>query len=250
MISFESLLKIFPFAAAVATLIAVFHWAPIRELLPCIVRAVKSQNVVVTGGRGALGSGVVEVLRARGANVIVAPDPPELDLTDEAATTAFYAKLPPLWASIHLVGGFAMKPLVDTSAAEFEKQWRLNALTCFLACREAVRAIRQTGDGGRIVNVGSRPVVQPAGGMAAYTAGKAAVASLTQSLAAELVGERILVNAVLPSIIDTPANRASMPNADHSSWPKATEIAEAIAFLVSPENTLTTGTLLPVYGRA
>jgi NAD(P)-dependent dehydrogenase (short-subunit alcohol dehydrogenase family) len=86
--------------------------------------------------------------------------------------------------------------------------------------------------------------------MVAYTAAKAGVASLTQSLAAELRDENILVNAVLPSTIDTPANRAAMPKADHASWPKPTEIAEAILFLASPSNTLTSGTLLPVYGRA
>jgi NAD(P)-dependent dehydrogenase (short-subunit alcohol dehydrogenase family) len=211
---------------------------------------VKNRNVVVTGGRGALGKGVVAVLEARGANVIVAPDPPELDLSSEDSATAFFAKLPPLWASIHLVGGFAMKPLVDTSLSDFEKQWRLNTVTCFLSCREAVRAIRKTGDGGRIINVAARPVVAPVGGMAAYVASKAGVASLTQTLAVELAADRILVNAVLPSTIDTPANRASMPKADHASWPKPEEIAEAIAFLASPESSLTSGTLLPVFGRA
>jgi NAD(P)-dependent dehydrogenase (short-subunit alcohol dehydrogenase family) len=79
---------------------------------------------------------------------------------------------------------------------------------------------------------------------------KAGVASLTQTLAAELLGDRILVNAVLPSTIDTPANRASMPKADHDAWPKPAEIAEAIAFLASTENAVTSGTLVPVYGRA
>ncbi len=210
----------------------------------------KNRNVVVTGGRGALGKGVVAVLEARGANVIVAPDFPELDLSDEARATAYFAALPPLWASIHLVGGFAMSPITDTSLADFEKQWRMNTVTCFLSCREAVRAIRKTGAGGRIVNVGARPAVQPVGGMTAYAASKAGVASITQSLAAELAADRILVNAVLPSTIDSPANRAAMPNADHAAWPKPAELAEAIAFLASPENTLTSGTLLPVYGRA
>ena len=210
----------------------------------------KNRNVVVTGGRGALGQGVVAVLKDRGANVIVAPDPPELDLTNETNATTFYASLPPLWASIHLAGGFAMKPLVETSLADFEKQWRINTVTCFLACREAVRRIRETGVGGRIVNVAARPVVAPAGGMVAYTTAKSGVASLTQSLALELATDRILVNAVLPSTIDTPANRAAMPNADFASWPKPAEIAETIAFLVSPENALTSGALLPVFGRA
>ncbi|MBA3822033.1 MAG: SDR family oxidoreductase [Deltaproteobacteria bacterium] len=211
---------------------------------------VKHKHVVVTGGHGALGTGVIAVLEARGAIVHVPGDLPAFDLADEAQATAYFAALPPLWASIHLVGGFAMKPLVDTSLADFEAQWRTNTVTCFLACREAVRAIRKTGDGGRIVNVAARPVVQPAGGMIAYVAAKAGVAALTQSLAAELLEERILVNAVVPSTIDTPANRAGMPAADHSAWPKPAELAEAIAFLASPENTVTSGTLLPVYGRA
>lgn len=208
------------------------------------------RHVAVTGGRGALGRGVCAVLEARGAIVHVAPDPPELRLDDEAQAVAFFAALPPIWASIHLVGGFAMKPLLDTTAADFEAQWRTNALTCFLSCREAVRALRAAGGGGRIVNVAARPVAVPSVSLAAYAPAKAAVATLTQSLAAELLGEQILINAVLPSLMDTPANRASMPGADYESWPKPAEVAEAIAYLASPRNTLTSGALLPVYGRA
>lgn len=210
---------------------------------------VKDRHVVVTGGHGALGKGVVEVLSAKGAIVHIA-DRPDVQLDDEASASAFYAALPPIWASIHLVGGFAMKPLAETTAADFEAQWRINALTCFIACREAVASMRKGGGGGRIVNVGARPVIAPVGGMAAYVASKASVASLTQTLAIELLAENILVNAILPSTIDTPANRAGMPKADHASWPKPTELAQAIAFLASPENTLTTGTLVPVFGRA
>jgi len=209
----------------------------------------QGKHVVVTGGRGALGKGVVELLTSRGAIVHVA-DRPEASLDNEAGAIAFYAALPPIWASIHLVGGFAMSKIADTSLADFEAQWRLNAATCFLCCREAVKSIRKTTDGGRIVNVAARPVVSPVGGMTAYVAAKASVASITQSLAVELLSERILVNAVLPSTIDTPANRASMPDADHAKWPTPLEIAEAIHFLASPQNTLTSGTLVPVYGRA
>jgi NAD(P)-dependent dehydrogenase (short-subunit alcohol dehydrogenase family) len=175
---------------------------------------------------------------------------PRISLDDEAHVAAFYDAVPELWASIHLVGGFAMAKLAETSLADFEKQWRLNTVTCFLGCREAVKAIRKTGKGGRIVNVGARPVIAPAPGMIAYVTSKAGVAALTQSLAPELVGENILINAVLPSTIDTPANRTSMPKADHDSWPKPAQIAETIAFLASPQNTLTTGTLVPVFGRA
>ncbi len=223
----------------------------------------KDKHVVVTGASGALGAGVVATLLERGAIVhapifeekwhgdarVLATQVGSLD--DEAKITAYYAELPALWASIHLVGGFAMAKLLATSLADLEKQWRMNTVTCFLACREAVRAIRRTGSGGgRIVNVAARAAVAPAGGMVAYTTAKAGVASLTQSLAHELVAESILVNAVLPSVIDSPANRASMPKADHDAWPKPTELAEAIAFLASPQNALTTGALVPVYGRA
>lgn len=202
---------------------------------------------MVTGGHGALGRGVVELLEAKGAIVHVA-DRPAVDVGDEASTATFYAGLPPLWASIHLVGGFAMGTIEATSLADFEAQWRINTATCFLTCREAVKALRASG-GGRIVNVAARPVLAPAGGMIAYVAAKAGVAAITQALAAEVLADGILVNAVLPSIIDTPANRAAMPKADHAAWPKPAELAQAIAFLASPENALTTGTLVPVYGR-
>lgn len=205
---------------------------------------------MVTGASGALGRGVVAALAARGAVVHPTPDPPHFRLDDEAQAAAFYAALPPLWASIHLVGGFALRPIADTTLADLEAQWRINTVTCFLACREAVAAIRRGGGGGRIVNVAARPVLAPAKHLAAYAAAKAGVAALTQTLAAELADEDILVNAVVPSVIDSPANRAAMPAADHASWPRPAEVAEAVAFLCSPENRLTTGALIPVYGRA
>ena len=203
---------------------------------------------MVTGGKGALGGAVVAWFEARGAQVHV-PDIATVDLSSEAAAAAYYADLPPLWASVQLAGGFAMAPIAETSLAEFERMWRMNTVTCFLACREAVRSIRR-GGGGRIVNVAARPVVAPAPGMTAYVASKAGVAAITQALAAELAGDRILVNAVLPSIIDTPANRAAMPSADHAAWPAPAQLAEAIGFLASPDNALTSGALVPVYGRA
>jgi NAD(P)-dependent dehydrogenase (short-subunit alcohol dehydrogenase family) len=211
--------------------------------------AMQGRHVVVTGGRGALGGAVVALLESRGAIVHV-PDIAAVDLSHEAAATAYYAQLPPLWASIQLAGGFAMASITDTSLGDFEQQWRMNTVTCFLACREAVRSIRRAGGGGRIVNVAARPVVVPAARMTAYTASKAGVAAITQALAAELTSEGVLVNAVLPSIIDTPSNRAAMPDADHAAWPKPAQLAEAIAYLASPQNTLTSGALVPVYGRS
>jgi NAD(P)-dependent dehydrogenase (short-subunit alcohol dehydrogenase family) len=207
----------------------------------------QGRHVVVTGASGALGSAVVELLTARGA-IVHAPKGVRLD--DEAATVAYYASLPPLWASVHTVGGFAMAALTETTLAQFEQQWRINAVTCFLSCREAVKAIRRGGGGGRIVNVAARPALEPVAKMTAYSPSKAAIANLTRTIAAELVGEGILVNAVLPSLFDTPANRKAMPNADHAAWPKPGEIAEAIGYLASPQNALTSGALVPVYGKA
>ncbi len=236
--------------------------------------SLNGKKVVVTGATGALGSAVVALLLERGAEchlpIIEAALPERLPwhqdaraiatgglaLDDEAAVSRYYAGLPSLWASIHLVGGFAMNPLVDTTLAELRAQHDLNTVTCFLCSREAVRAMRRgaqggkAGAGGRIVNVTSRASVNASPGMLSYTMAKAAVTSLTQSLAAELIADNILVNAVSPSLIDSAANRASMPDADFSKWPKAAEIAETIAFLASPENTLTSGAIVPVHGRA
>ena len=221
----------------------------------------EGRQVVVTGASGGLGPAVVEALRAAGATchlplltggdsahpatgVVVAEG---VNLTDEGAVRAFYSSRPPLWASVHLAGGFQAAPLLDTSLADLRKQLDLNLTTAFLCCREAARNMRAAG-GGRIVNVGSRAAAEPTGGSVAYTVAKAGVAALTQALADELRGEGVLVNAVLPSIIDTPANRAAMPKADHARWPKPAEIAAAIAWLVSPANRLTSGALVPVYG--
>lgn len=226
------------------------------------------KRVVVTGGTGGLGEAVCRLLVDRGAIVHVpsrrafAPEgfaladhervvvATSVDLLDEAALSTFYAELPDLWASVHVAGGFAMSPIVDTRLGDFEKMMKLNATSCFLSCREAVRKIRSGQGAGRIVNIASRPAVVPTGSMTSYAASKAAVVSMTQTLAVELSAEQILVNAVLPSIMDTPANRKAMPDANHDSWPKVSEVAEAIAFLVSPANKLTSGALVPVYGRA
>ena len=224
-------------------------------------------HVVISGGTGGLGASVVEVFLAQGADVhlpIIEAELPShlawrgdprvhaatLSLDNELQVAGFYGALPELWASIHLVGGFAMAKIEDTSLADFEKQWRMNAVTCFLGCREAVKAIRKSGKGGRIVNVAARPAVTPVAGMIAYASSKATVAAITQNLAAEVLQDNILVNAVLPSTIDTPANRKSMPSVDHSKWPTPAQIAETIGFLASAHNALTTGTLVPVYGRA
>jgi NAD(P)-dependent dehydrogenase (short-subunit alcohol dehydrogenase family) len=126
-----------------------------------------------------------------------------------------------------------------------------NADSAFLCCREAVKAMRRSERRGRIVNVAARPALEPrqGGGMVAYTMTKAAVAALTVALGEELAAEGIWVNAVAPSLIDTPANRQAMPDADFASWPKAAELAETIVHLASPDNHLVRSALIPVYGR-
>jgi NAD(P)-dependent dehydrogenase (short-subunit alcohol dehydrogenase family) len=125
-------------------------------------------------------------------------------------------------------------------------------VSCFLCCRAAVKAIARTGRGGRIVNVAARPALEwrTGAGMTAYAASKAAVAALTAALAEEVAKNGILVNAVAPSIMDTPANRKAMPKADHSAWPKVDEVAATIAFLASPDNAVTRGGVIPVYGQS
>ena len=143
-----------------------------------------------------------------------------------------------------------MGAVADTDKAALLAMLNMNFVSCHLCCRAALAQLRGT-PAGRIVNVAARPGIEPrlGAGMAAYAASKAAVAAFTQALAAEVAGRGILVNAVAPSIIDTPANRAAMPKADHAAWPKPEEIAATIGFLASPANRVTTGAVVPVPGR-
>jgi NAD(P)-dependent dehydrogenase (short-subunit alcohol dehydrogenase family) len=228
----------------------------------------EGRNVVVTGGTGALGAAVVERLLRQGARIHVpawsAQDAArfplgsdarvevlgDVDLSDEVQVDAYYAALPPLWASIHLAGGFAPGTLEDTSADTLRRMLSTNTISAFLCCKAAAARIRANGlDGGRIVNVGARPALVPSAGVAAYAASKGAVTTLTLALAEELKGAGIWVNAVIPSTMDTPANRAGMPDADFSTWPTTDEVAATIEFLASPGNTCTRGALVPVFGR-
>jgi NAD(P)-dependent dehydrogenase (short-subunit alcohol dehydrogenase family) len=238
------------------------------------MRDFEGANVVVTGGTGALGTALVTLLLDRGAHCHVpamddadaarwslTKDPrvtvrTGFDLSNETDVERFYAGIPTLWASIHVAGGFAGGPILETTPTTARKMLATNAMSAFLCCREAVRRMRAGGEpdgpppGGRIVNVAAKPALVPTGGIAAYAMSKAAVATLTLSLAEELRAEGIWVNAVVPSTMDTPANRAAMPTADFSSWPKVAEVAETIAFLASPTNGSTRGALVPVYGRS
>ncbi|HUN38710.1 MAG TPA: SDR family oxidoreductase [Acetobacteraceae bacterium] len=223
------------------------------------------RTVVVTGGTGALGRAVVGLLLAGRARCVVPYVVPHeaasfphkanvtlvgpCELTDEAQVAQLYGQAGEIWASIHIAGGFEMSNLSDTTKAGLMHMVNMNLVTCHICSRAALA--RFGTDGGRIVNVAARPSLEPrmGAGMTAYTASKAAVAAFTQALAAELAGRNILVNAIAPSIIDTPPNRAAMPQADHAAWPKPEEIAPTIAFLASPDNKATTGAIVPVSGR-
>lgn len=230
-----------------------------------------NKHIVITGGTGALGSAVTKQLLNGGAKCsIPCFDESELDdfehkghenlyvqvgvdLTDEIATQDFYAKAiertGTLWGSVHIAGGFGMGDIRDLSKDDFMKQINMNLVTCFNACKQAVKHMQK---GGRIINIASRPGVEPrqGKGMIPYTVSKSGVASLTQALAAEVVSDDILVNAVAPSTIDTPANRQSMPDADFDKWPKPTEIANQILYLLSGSNKVTRGGIVPVYGKS
>jgi NAD(P)-dependent dehydrogenase (short-subunit alcohol dehydrogenase family) len=230
----------------------------------------EGRNVVVTGGTGALGVAVVAALIEAGAVCHIpyrhdteasrfgAYDPSriklyaKLELSDGAKVEHLYAGLPALWASIHIAGGFAFGALKDTDEATLRQQIETNFISCALCCRAALQAFARSGStGGRIVNVAARPALEWRSGahMTAYAASKAAVAALTVALAEEVARDGILVNAVAPSIMDTPVNRKSMPKADFSNWPKVEEVTRTILFLASPANAVTRGAIVPVYGR-
>ena len=230
----------------------------------------RNRQVVVTGGTGALGTAVVGALIKAGATCHVpylidqeaARFPfrdhaqvklvADMDLAEESAVARLFDGVPALWASIHLVGGFAMAPIGKTSKADLMKQVDMNFVTAFLCCRAAVNAMTRTGAGGRIVNVATRPAIEwrAGAGMIAYVASKAAVAALTVALAEEVVQADILVNAVAPSTMDTPANRQAMPKADFNAWTKVEDVAATILFLASQENRVTRGGVVPVYGKS
>jgi NAD(P)-dependent dehydrogenase (short-subunit alcohol dehydrogenase family) len=214
------------------------------------------RQVVVTGGTGALGRAVVEALLAAGATCHVphrsaAPaDMPRserlrltagVELSDEAHVMRYYAEVPGLWASIHTAGGFAAAPALDTTLASLRAQHDQNLVSAFLCSREAVR--RMGNAGGRIVNVAARAAADVEVGKLAYTIAKAGVVALTRALAAEVRPAGVLVNAILPSTMDTPANRKAMGSAPDvvARWAKPADVATTILWLASPQNQLTTG---------
>lgn len=230
----------------------------------------ENRHVVVTGGTGALGSAVLAAFLDAGAICHVPYRSAEAlgrcphrensrvsfvaagDLSDEPTVMRYYDGLPALWASIHLAGAFSAAPIAQSDKAQLMSQLESNLVSAYLCSRAAAITWRRLSSGGRIVNVAARQALEPrlGAGSVAYTIAKSAVAALTTALGAELAGEGILVNAVAPSIMDTPGNRAGMPNAKFDAWPKVEEVAATILFLASPQNSVTRGAVVPVYGRS
>ena len=216
--------------------------------------------VIVTGAAGTLGGAVCERLAADGwavaaiargaADTLPACGAYRLgrvDLTDEAGTEQAFAGLGgSIQGLVNAAGGFAWEKIAGGRKATWDRLYSLNLATALNACRAALPLLRR---GGAIVNVGAAAAGRAEAGMGAYAASKSAVLRLTESLAAELKADGVRVNAVLPSIIDTQANRADMSDADFGKWVKPEELAEVIAFLLSERASGITGAAIPVTGR-
>jgi NAD(P)-dependent dehydrogenase (short-subunit alcohol dehydrogenase family) len=240
------------------------------------MQKLENRIAIVTGGSGALGRAVVDHFLGSGAKVavpyIVDAEVPLLqqrvgnrgsstslllsktDVGVEAELTRFVGEVSERWKRIdilvNLVGGFwGGNPVAETSPAEWQAMFDVNLKPTFLCCR-AVAPIMVANGYGRIVSVSSRSGITGAGYFAAYAVAKGAIATFTASLAEEVLENNVLVNAIAPSTIDTEANRKSMPKAKHENWVKPEDIARTIAYLCSEDCSVTSGVVVPVYGRA
>lgn len=227
-------------------------------------------SAIVTGGTGGLGAAVVTRLLDDGWRVVVpwvveaelervqersGLELIQADLFDPSAVAEVVGRAaedgtPPLRGLVNLVGGFAAGGRVhETAIEEFEKQFRLNLRATYLMTQAALPRMLEDG-GGSIVCVGTRAAVQPFKGAAGYISSKAAVIAFSEAVAVEYRDDGIRCNAILPSVIDTPGNRASMPDADHERWVKPPAIAGVISDLLSDDSSPVSGAAIPVYGRA
>jgi len=226
--------------------------------------------IAITGASGVLGSALARAAADQGYRVALidhAPvTPPDLvaacgagvvdlpgtDLTSSEAAASAIARLIAatgrLDVLVNVAGGFVWQTTEAGDLATWDRLHALNLKTALNTCRAALPHLKASPDG-RIINIGANAALKSASGMGAYGASKAGVHRLTEGLAEELKSSRVTVNAVLPSIIDTPANRADMPDADFSAWVAPSDLASVILYLASPEARAVTGALIPVTGR-
>jgi NAD(P)-dependent dehydrogenase (short-subunit alcohol dehydrogenase family) len=229
-----------------------------------------SRSAIVTGGTGGLGTAVVTTLLDDGWRVVVpwvverekerleshaSLELVEADLFDAAQVAgvvdaAAGAADAPLGAVVNLVGGFDSPGRIhEVDIDRFEEQFRLNLRPTYLVTAAALPHMIEAG-GGSVVCVSTRAAIRPVPGAAGYIASKRAVLGFVEALAAEYRDDHVRANAILPSVIDTPGNRASQPDADHSKWVSPTEIAKVVQFLVGEGSAVTSGAAIPVYGQA
>ena len=227
--------------------------------------------VVITGAFGTLGRAVADAFAARGAQLAlldVAPQPPTVvrellgrapllfggvDLTDLEATRRVMAATAMRFGGIdvlvNIAGGFQWERLEDGDPETWDQLYAMNLRTAIVCCKTALPAMLERGRG-RIINIGAGAAAgRAAAGMGAYTASKAGVQRLTESLSEEVKDRGVTVNAILPGTIDTPRNRTDMPDADFTRWVAPEEIAEVILFLASDAARAVTGAAIPVLGR-
>lgn len=228
----------------------------------------QGRKIVVTGAFGALGSAVALAARSAGAEVACIDFAPaskapaglsgclllgDVDLGQPAAATAALTsaveRLGALHGLVNIAGAFRWEKVEGGDVATWDLLYNVNVRTAFNASRAALPLLKRSGSGGRIVNIGAAGAIKAGSGMGAYAASKAGVAKLTEALADEVKDVGITVNAVLPSIIDTAANRADMPDAEFDRWVKAEQIADLILFLLSDRASAVTGALIPITGR-
>ncbi|MGH8011823.1 MAG: SDR family oxidoreductase [Candidatus Binataceae bacterium] len=240
------------------------------------METLKDRTAIITGGTGALGRAVADHFLTSGANVaipyIIDAEVPmlngrlsnrfaanrlmvrKLDVGREAEVAKFVGEVASHFGRVdilvNLVGGFwGGKPIEETTLEEWQAMFDLNLKPTFICCRAVVPLMRKNKYG-RIVSVSSRTGLLGAGDFAAYAVAKGTIKTFTSSLAEEVLNDNVLVNAIAPSTIDTEANRKAMPKAKHENWVKPEDIARTLAYLCSEDNQVTSGAVVPVYGRA
>ncbi len=225
------------------------------------------KKAVVTGGTGALGSVICQAFLDREADVFSSyiEDPEReraearfkndprfhlarVDLSSEEQVTQWFDAIGRPDVLVNVAGGFAMGPVGETSLETWLHQLAMNLNTAFLSCREALRRMDARKQG-RIINVGAFAATRPAAGLAAYSVSKRGVIQLTETLAEETLEGNVTVNAILPTIMDTPANRAAMPEADPASWVPLENVAHTVLFLADPRSWHITGACIPLRGH-